>query len=95
MQIKKNMWYNIRPESVKKWYCSTKTPRLFIDKIIECIYLCPHIEDKMNKITTITTQFESELPYYQINHIYLHHPVIYKTKEIHIIILIHYHLIFG
>ena len=59
MQIKKNMWYNIRPESVKKWYCSTKTPKLFIDKIIECINLCPHIEDKMNKITTITTQFES------------------------------------
>lgn len=59
MQIKKNMWYNIRPESVKKWYCSTKTPQLFIDKIIECINKCPHIEDKTHKITTITTQFEN------------------------------------
>ena len=58
MQIKKNMWYNIRPESVKKWYCSTKTPKLFIDKIIECINICPHIEDKTQKITTITNQFE-------------------------------------
>jgi hypothetical protein len=59
MQIKKYMWYNIRPESVKKWYCPTKTPQLFIDKIIECINKCPHIENKIHKITTITTQFES------------------------------------
>jgi|688.fasta_scaffold208482_2 hypothetical protein len=59
MQIKKNIWYNIRPESVKKWYCSTKTPKLFIDRIIECINKCPHIEDKINIITNITAQFES------------------------------------
>lgn len=59
MQIKKNVWYNIRPDSVKKWYCSTKTPQLFIDKIIECINGCHHIEDKMDKINTITNQFES------------------------------------
>lgn len=59
MQIKKNIWYNIRPESVKKWYCLTKTPNLFIDKIIECINICPHIEDKINKITNITNQFKS------------------------------------
>ena len=59
MQIKKNIWYNIRPESVKKWYCSTKTPQLFIDKIIECINNCNHIEDKINKISTITKQFEN------------------------------------
>ena len=58
MQIKKNVWYNIRPDNVKKWYCSKKTPQLFIDKIIECINRCPHIEDKINKITTITQQFE-------------------------------------
>jgi len=57
MQIKKNVWYNIRPESVKKWYSSDKTPQLFIDKIIECINECPHIEDKINKINSITTQF--------------------------------------
>ena len=58
MQIKKNVWYNIRPECVKKWYCSTKTPQLFIDKMIECIQNCPHIEDKMSKITSITNQFD-------------------------------------
>ena len=59
MQIKKKVWYNIRPDCVKKWYCPTKTPQLFIDHIIECIICCPHIEDKMNKITTITKQFNS------------------------------------
>lgn len=59
MQIKKNMWYNIRPDSVKKWYCSTKTAQLFIENIINCINICPHIEDKNNKINIITNQFES------------------------------------
>ena len=59
MQIKKNIWYNIRPDSVKKWYCSTKTPQLFIDKIIECINKCPHIEDKINKISSIKNQFQT------------------------------------
>lgn len=57
MQVKKNMWYNIRPDCVKNWYCKTKTPQLFIDKIIECINKCPHIEDKTVKITAITNQF--------------------------------------
>ena len=58
MQIKKNIWYNIRPDNVKKWYCLSKTPQLFIDKIIECINNCPHIEDKINKIASITNQYE-------------------------------------
>jgi hypothetical protein len=59
MQIKKNIWYNIRTDSVKKWYSITKTPQLFIEKIIECINVCPHIEDKISKITTIRNQFEN------------------------------------
>lgn len=58
MQIKKNVWYNIRPESVKNWYSTQKTPQLFIEKIIECINNCPHIEDKINKINNINNQFE-------------------------------------
>jgi hypothetical protein len=57
VQVKNNVWYNIRPDSVKKWYCPNKTPQLFIDKIIECIQACPHIEDKQSKITSITNQF--------------------------------------
>jgi hypothetical protein len=59
MQIKKNIWYNIRPDNVKKWYCSSKTPQLFINKIIECINNCNHIEDKINKINNIYNQFEN------------------------------------
>jgi hypothetical protein len=59
MQIKKNVWYNIRPESVKKWYLTYKTPQLFIDKIIECINSCPHIEDKITKINSIASQFNN------------------------------------
>jgi hypothetical protein len=58
MQIKKNMWYNIRSDNVKKWYSPIKTPQLFIDKIIECIKICPHIEDKNKKIESITKQFD-------------------------------------
>lgn len=57
MQIKKNVWYNIRPDSVKKWYSETKTPQMFIDNIIECIDRCPHIEDKKNKMMSIRNQF--------------------------------------
>lgn len=57
MQVKKNVWYNIRPDSVKKWYSIDKTPQLFIDNIIKCIRQCPHIEDKDNKIKLINDQF--------------------------------------
>jgi hypothetical protein len=58
MQIKKNVWYNIRPDSVKKWYSPTKTPQLFIERIIECINICPHIEEKEVKIRNIKNQME-------------------------------------
>jgi len=64
MQIKKKMWYNIRPDSSNKWYSIEKTPQLFIDKIIECINLCPHIEEKNSKILSITNQWnELKLKY--------------------------------
>jgi hypothetical protein len=67
MQIKKNIWYNIRPDSVKKWYSSTKTPQMFIEKIIECINKCPHIVDKINKITSINNQFDNIKLKYRMN----------------------------
>jgi hypothetical protein len=64
MQVKKKIWYNIRPDSVKNWYLPTKTPQLFIEHIIKCINQCPHLEDKKNKIINITEQFnELKLKY--------------------------------
>ena len=57
MQIKKNIWYNIRTDNVKKWYCKSKTPELFINNIIKCIEKCNHIEDKLDKINSIKEQF--------------------------------------
>lgn len=59
MQIKKKVWYNIRPECVKKWYSIDKTPQIFINKIVECINICPHIDDKITKINSIITQFDN------------------------------------
>jgi predicted metal-dependent hydrolase len=58
MQVKKNMWYNIRPDSVKNWYNKEKTFHKFIEQIIKCIELCPHIEDKKIKITNIKSQYK-------------------------------------
>jgi len=57
MQVKRNIWYNIRPDSVKNWYLPEKIPKLFIDKIIECITKCPNIENKDEKIKSINDQF--------------------------------------
>jgi hypothetical protein len=66
MQVKKNVWYNIRPDIVKNWYIKEKTPLLFIEKIIECIQQCHHIVDKQTKINNISTQFNSILTKYAI-----------------------------
>lgn len=59
MQVKKNVWYNIRSDSVNNWYSSTKTPQMFVNNIIKCINLCPHIECKAEKINSITKQFNN------------------------------------
>lgn len=64
MQVKKNVWYNIRPDNVKNWYSNEKTPKNFIENIIKCIEICPHIENKDEKINNINKQFnELELKY--------------------------------
>jgi hypothetical protein len=59
MQIKKDVWYNIRPDNPKNWYSIDKTPQLFIEKIIECIKKCSQLKDKEDKIKSITSQFEN------------------------------------
>lgn len=58
MQVKKKMWYNIRPGTKLSWNDPTKTPLKFIEKIIECLEKCPHIEDKDTLKDSIITQME-------------------------------------
>lgn len=59
MQIKKGIWYNIRPDTNKNWYDKSKTPEIFVEHIIKCIGQCPHIssESKKDKIKNIKTQY--------------------------------------
>ena len=61
MQLKKKVWYNIRPDSAKKWYAPEKTPALFIAQLVKCIEQCPQLEEKEKgvKIATITQQFQN------------------------------------
>lgn len=58
MQVKKNMWYNIRPDSVKNWYDKDKSFHIFITNILKCINECHHIEDKEKKINSIKKQYK-------------------------------------
>lgn len=44
VQNKRGMWYNIRPGSASSWTDETKTPRLFIAKLLESIDLCPQLD---------------------------------------------------
>ena len=66
MQVKKNMWYNIRPDSVKNWNDSTKTFHVFIEQLIQCINMCHHIEDKQTKILNIKNQYTSLISKYTL-----------------------------
>jgi hypothetical protein len=61
IQVKKDVWYNIRPDSVKNWYKPDKTPNKFIDKIIQSIKICPNMKDTEKKIyiDNINKQFEN------------------------------------
>lgn len=57
MQVKKKMWYNIRPGVTKSWVeDSKKTPAMFLDKLLQCIERCPHLEDKESLKSSIVTQ---------------------------------------
>ena len=57
MQVKRGVWSNMRSGAVSGWSDKTKTPALFIDKIIECIMMCPQITDKDDKCNNIRTQW--------------------------------------
>ena len=58
MQVKKNIWYNIRTDSVNNWYSTEKTPKKFIENIIKCIKQCHHIDNKEDKINNIEIQMK-------------------------------------
>ena len=44
VQNKRGMWYNIRPGPASSWTDESKTPRLFIAKLLESIDLCPQLD---------------------------------------------------
>ena len=60
LQVKNNIWYNIRSDSVKKWYLKEKDYHIFIKNLIECINICPQYSetDKKSRIDSINKQYE-------------------------------------
>ena len=58
MQVKKKMWYNIRPGTYTSWMDLSKTPVMFLDNLIRCIDQCPHLEGKETLKSSIVTQIE-------------------------------------
>jgi hypothetical protein len=58
IQMKKEMWYNIRPGTKSSWSESTKTPIKFMNCLIECIDKCPHLRDKDILKNSILAQVE-------------------------------------
>lgn len=58
MQVKKNIWYNLRPGSKSSWTDNTKTCEVFFEKLIECIEKCPHIYEKEKLTTSIISHIE-------------------------------------
>jgi hypothetical protein len=58
MQVKKSVWYNIRPSNTKEWSSPNKTSDKFIEQIIKCITMCNQITDKETKIKNITDQYK-------------------------------------
>jgi hypothetical protein len=58
MQVKKKVWYNIRPGTKSDWSNAKKTPMYFLEKLIECIDKCPHLEDKETLKTSIMKQID-------------------------------------
>lgn len=59
LQVKRGVWYNIRPDSPKNWSSASRTPHTFIEAIIESIRQCPQIESKDEKINSITNQYHA------------------------------------
>ncbi len=58
MQAKKGIWCNIRPGVTSGWSDPSKTPAKFLEKLLECIDLCGHLEGKQDLKASILTQME-------------------------------------
>jgi hypothetical protein len=58
MQVKKKMWYNIRPGTHKSWNNEKKTAEMFLNYLLKCIKVCPHLEKKESLTLSIITQME-------------------------------------
>ena len=56
IQVKRNMWYNIRPGPVSGWDDKSKTPAKFIANLLECIRRCEQIKNKAEIIASIEKQ---------------------------------------
>lgn len=60
IQVKKNTWHDIIPDSVENWYIDNKTPNKFIENITQCINQCPDMKkmEKIKSIDLINSQFD-------------------------------------
>ena len=58
MQVKKKMWYNMRPGPSFGWTDNTKTPERFIVNLLKCIEECAQIENKTDIKLSILSQIE-------------------------------------
>lgn len=58
VQIKKGMWYNLRPGSSNSWTSPAKTPQKFFDSLLKCMDQCAHLENKDGLKQSILQQME-------------------------------------
>ena len=58
MQVKRNIWYNVRPGSTSSWLDPTKTAQKFLEKLIASIDLAPNINNKEAAKASILKQME-------------------------------------
>lgn len=58
MQVKKGMWYNIRPGPKLSWSDNTKTAKKFIHNLLECIDKCPHLDNSDSLKSCLSTEID-------------------------------------
>lgn len=58
IQVKKNIWYNIRPGSKTGWSDTSKTSIKFLEKLLECLDKCHHLENNDSLKESILMQVE-------------------------------------